>query len=423
MFIHAWKSISLIITTVLILSACKLQVDRGVTPSPTETPTAPPIQTFLPTVPTEQQPVSAPGAIWTFQTGASIWGSAALDSGAVFFGSDDGNLYALETKDGRLLWKFATRGIVRSQPAIGGGRVYFASDDGGLYAVDEETGAESWRTEIGDFMPRDQRDALGTSTDPTGWDYRQSSPVIAHDKVYVGSLDGNVYALDAADGKILWTFKTGQKVRANPMVDQGTVYIGSWDKSLYALDALTGKMRWGTALGGQVQSTALVADGLVYCASRKASVVALDTQDGKLEWENDYGQNMWVESSPQIYNGVVYIGSSGGKLVKGLDEQTGKVLTGFSSNDFMWSTPQIVDGMLYIGGTSYKDDVNQGGLFALKLADGKITSFDQPWWYFPVQKTMEAEGNWTGVASSATIAEGRLYFGGLDGVFYAVSIK
>ena len=389
----------------------------------TENPTLVPLPTVLPIasptaklVPTQ---VSPPEPLWAFQTGGAIWGASVISDGTVFFGSDDGNLYAVNAQNGNLTWKILTKGIVRSRPAIFGELVYFASDDGYLYAVEAQSGTEAWRTDIGNFMPRDKREKLGTSTDPTGYDYLQSSPVV-EGQIYIGSLDGNLYALDADTGKINWTFKTGQKVRATPTLADGVVYIGSWDDTMYALEAMTGQMLWKTPVGGEVQTTALEANSLVYTASCKASVVALDAQTGSKMWEFDYGSNAWVESSPQLKDGIIYIGSSGSKDVWGLDSKTGKGFTFFFSRAFHWSTPAIVDDTLYIGGTSFKTEENKGGLFALKLVDGKIPDPNHEYWYFPVQRTLEAEGNWSGVASSPIVQNGVVYFGGLDGKLYTI---
>jgi hypothetical protein len=149
------------------------------------------------------------------------------------------------------------------------------------------------------------------SPNPSGYDYLQSSPMVAGERAYIGSVDGKVYALDAAAGEVVWTFQTGEKVRATPAMIDGVVYVGSWDKTMVALDAQTGELRWQTPVYGQVQTTALVVNGLVYSASRKASVVALKVESGEKVWEFNYGGNMWVESSPTLLDNVLYIGSSG----------------------------------------------------------------------------------------------------------------
>jgi eukaryotic-like serine/threonine-protein kinase len=63
------------------------------------------------------------------------------------------------------------------------------------------------------------------------WNYKtgaavKSSAVIGGGKVYIGSDDGQVYALDFASGKKVWAFKSGPAVLAPPLLADGTVLVG-----------------------------------------------------------------------------------------------------------------------------------------------------------------------------------------------------
>jgi eukaryotic-like serine/threonine-protein kinase len=400
----------LLLNVCLVLGACQPK-SVTIVPSPPPAPT--------------ETPYAAPGfqLQWTYPTGGAIWGAPAISDGTVCFGSDDHNLYAIEAQTGLLEWKFGTQGLVRSRPAIVAGLVYFTSDDGYMYAVDAQSGNQAWRVDIGNFSESEQRENPGTNPDPTGFDYLQSSPIVVDGWVYVGSADGKVYALAADTGNIKWMFETGQKVRATPTADVGIVYIGSWDGTVYALDALTGQARWQTPLGGQIQTTALVANGRVYTASRKASVVALDTQTGEKKWEYDYGYNNWVESSPVLMGGIIYIGSSGNKYVLGLDSQTGELLTAYMDQVFFWSTPAIKDNMLYIGAAAFTQNPAVGGLFSLEIPSDRNPLPIELKWHLPVSETLMPDGNWAGVASSPVAGDGIIYFGGLDGKLYAISLE
>src|SRR5579862_7751809 len=51
---------------------------------------------------------------WRFHTKGKIFSSAAVAGGVVYFGSNDGNVYAVRARDGRLVWKHATHGTVNS---------------------------------------------------------------------------------------------------------------------------------------------------------------------------------------------------------------------------------------------------------------------------------------------------------------------
>jgi outer membrane protein assembly factor BamB len=91
----------------------------------------------------------------------------------------------------------------------------------------------------GDTLP-DRLDLL--------WTFKTAGPVkssaaIVQDRVFIGSDDGNVYALTLADGKKVWEFKTGGGIESSPLALEGKVYVGSSDAFLYALEAGTGKLR------------------------------------------------------------------------------------------------------------------------------------------------------------------------------------
>ena len=74
------------------------------------------------------------------------------------------------------------------------------------------------------------------------WKYKtgskvDSSPTVANGIVYVGSDDGNVYALNADSGTKIWNYATGGAIASTPAVDNGVVFVGSDDHNVYALNA------------------------------------------------------------------------------------------------------------------------------------------------------------------------------------------
>ena len=62
-----------------------------------------------------------------------------------------------------------------------------------------------------------------------------SFPVLSDGIVYIGSLDHKIYALNAADGKEIWSFTTDDNIVSTPTVADGLVYVGSLDDKVYAL--------------------------------------------------------------------------------------------------------------------------------------------------------------------------------------------
>src|SRR5262245_36154837 len=89
------------------------------------------------------------------------------------------------------------------------------------------------------------------------WNFKTEGPVkssaaIVDGRVYVGSNDGQVYALDFATGQKLWAFKTDGPVESSPLVLDGVVYVGSSDSYLYAINADSGKQRWKYQTGEKI---------------------------------------------------------------------------------------------------------------------------------------------------------------------------
>ena len=80
--------------------------------------------------------------------------------------------------------------------------------------------------------------------------------------VYIGSQDGNVYALNANTGTKIWNYTTGNWVRSSPTVANGIVYVGSWDHNIYALNATTGTKIWNYTTGNWVLSSPTVVNGI-----------------------------------------------------------------------------------------------------------------------------------------------------------------
>src|ERR1043166_777349 len=123
-----------------------------------------------------------------------------------------------------LLWTFKTQGPVKSSAAIVNGRVFVGSNDRNLYALDFNTGKKIWAfTNSGAI---------------------ESSPLVLDGKVFVGSSDANLYALDTATGRQLWKYETGEKILGAPnwfvVGGKTNVMVGSYDFKLHCVDAATG---------------------------------------------------------------------------------------------------------------------------------------------------------------------------------------
>ncbi len=173
----------------------------------------------------------------------------------------------------RYYWRWnAAPFASRTQPVVAGNRLFIGSLNGRMYALNAT------------------QDAGGGS--PTIlWSYDTGAPIrhsaaVYSNTVYFGAYNGRVYALNAATGALVWSFLTGGGIATAPVVDANTVYIGSTDGYFYALNAATGQMRWNYYTGAPIlTSAALSADGqTVYFGAENIYAYALRTSDGQLRW-------------------------------------------------------------------------------------------------------------------------------------------
>jgi PQQ-dependent dehydrogenase (methanol/ethanol family) len=145
------------------------------------------------------------------------------------------------------------------------------------------------------YSPLTQIDTTNVKGLKVAWRFRvktagaENYPVIVGRTAYVTTTHGNIYALDAATGKKLWSFNTGKEKN-----------IG-----LAAFAAVHGFPNRGVAVG----------DGHVYSVTPNALLLALDQATGRLKWKVSLGNPVYLSESaaPIFYNGMVFVGSAGGE--------------------------------------------------------------------------------------------------------------
>ncbi len=80
---------------------------------------------------------------------ALVFNPPVILDNTIYFGSDDGNFYALDIESGYMRWVFHTDGPINSVPAADEESVYFGSNDGIFYSVDRKTGSLNWSFDTG----------------------------------------------------------------------------------------------------------------------------------------------------------------------------------------------------------------------------------------------------------------------------------
>lgn len=138
-------------------------------------------------------------------------GSPTVGGTKVYVSSNDGMLHAMETTTGNIVWEADGPSLGYSGPLFHEGKIYNASltGTGRVLCFDALNGRPQWDT-------------------PTGSVIYDSSCVCAGGKVFVGCVNGVFSALNAFDGRLLWQYHLPMgHLLASPAADNDRVYIGS----------------------------------------------------------------------------------------------------------------------------------------------------------------------------------------------------
>jgi len=204
-------------------------------------------------------------------------------------GREEGRLVAFD-EAGHMLWSQPAGGQVRGAPVYADGLVFVAAyrehpSAGVLTAFEARTGRPAWR------QPFLVQGGAGTSGPAL---HSFSAAPLAHDgRVYVGSLNHHMYALEAASGRLLWEQSAGGGIATCPAWVEGLIVFGANDGRLYALEAGDGQPVWQYDLAscpddegraGHVLTDPLAWEGLILAGADTGALAALPWHLGRYEW-------------------------------------------------------------------------------------------------------------------------------------------
>jgi outer membrane protein assembly factor BamB/phosphatidylglycerophosphate synthase len=269
---------------------------------------------------------------WTYRippshADALIDSAASLspDGSTVVVPGGDGALHALDAEDGTLRWRFRAtdaseaehesgvvvnsfEGNVRHSPD--GERVFAGCDNASFYCVDARTGAELWRFETGMMI------------------WSVASFLREATVVVFGSLDGRVYALEAASGRLVAERNTGGEVKSSPVAlslagdevvvcnSNGRIERLALDYSSSSSSSSAWRVVWAVDLDTEIYGSPAfaAASGRLFVSDMSGAISALDAATGAVLWRTPtYG---YTTASPVVTaDGFVVVGTSAGLLL------------------------------------------------------------------------------------------------------------
>ena len=311
---------------------------------------------------------------WSYRTkGTFLTGSPAIVDGVVYAGTRDENgegnsaVHAVDQVTGKELWTFPVPSSVHGSVAVSDGLVYVPTLRGVLFAVDAKTGQLKWKNEPGPAPEGNNQRTYG------------------------------YYGVTVADGKVLFPYQTRFGEAAAGIV--------------LALDAKTGQRIWATPMAGNTMSdgTPAVADGRVYVGNQDGSIViAYDLATGKKLWTGTDTLGGWQDGVPSAGDGKVFIGSNNGIVAR--DGATGAVLWSYTSSHPSLVSSGATPSAATLSGNTVYMSFPSGAVTALNATTGAVI------WDHLLPGSQYRGGSFTSPALSGNT----LFVGANSGGFYAL---
>jgi outer membrane protein assembly factor BamB len=159
-------------------------------------------------------------------------------------------------------------------------------------------------------------DSIGKGSGKSG---ARMNPAVVGDRLYVASVSGQVEALDASNGRSLWS-RSVKKMQwtGGPAANSDMVVVGALNGQVHAFSATDGSELWSVQLSSEIISAPTIGAEIVAVRAQDGRLYGLDPADGSRRWV--YEQTVPIlslrgNSSPVIGNGFVYDGYDTGRLV------------------------------------------------------------------------------------------------------------
>ena len=320
--------------------------------------------------------------VWTFDTGQSVYSSAAIEDRRVFVGSNSGKVHALDLKSGEELWSFSTGGPVEATPCLIEGIVYVGSSDSVFYALDAASGELRWKFQTSDRI-------LGGAN----W---TRIPEFSSNLILFGSYDGSVYCLDAVKGDALWKYSTGSFVNGTPAIlSGGRAAIGGCDNFIYVIRIKDGEPLEKVDTEAYIAGSIAVFEGKGYLGHYSNAVIAFDTDTADILWTYNSGSFPFFSSAAVTSTNVLIGGRD--RLLHCLDRDSGRSVWTFQTRGQIDSSPVVGEERVVFGS-------NDGRLYAVDLSNGGEV------WSYEVGAPL---------VSSPAVVDGWIVIGSEDGKVYA----
>jgi outer membrane protein assembly factor BamB len=289
-------------------------------------------------------------------------------------------------------WEARIAGVTKSErlaaaPVVAGKTLYVIDTAATIHAFDTATGAKRWSTNFGAEGKKQGRIVFGGGVSVDGA------------MLYATNGVGDIAALNAADGKIIWKKRPGGPLRGAPSVSSGSVYAMSQDNQIFALSTTDGTTQWTEAAAVQTAgvfgvAAPAIAQATVVSGYSSGDLVAYRYENGRTLWGDALSRTSVntsvstlsdIDASPVIDGGRVYAIGQGGRMVS-LELVTGQRI--WELNIAGISTPWVAGEWVFVV-------TDEAKLLCVARATGKVRWVSQLQRYHK-NKAKNGPVSWTG---------------------------
>jgi eukaryotic-like serine/threonine-protein kinase len=279
-------------------------------------------------------PINPPLTIrWEASVSAGIGGgSPILIDTTVLIGNMRGELLAFNLRTGKRMGSTALGGSIEGTPVIDHelAIVPLAGTSESLIAYDYVNIRTRWRASFGDV---------------------QTSPLLLDERIFVGTTEGGVFAVQHNSGDVLWRYDipnntTVKGIRSSPAGSGDHVVFGADDCTLYDLSAQSGTLRWKAAVDAPIQAGPSIADSTVFVGSIRGMLFAVRLSDGRIVWKRQLTGGIYAP--PLIVSGRCFVGTTSG-TVFATDAATGAAIWATDLRAPVTAGLIATDTLLYVG--------------------------------------------------------------------------
>ena len=326
----------------------------------------------------------------------------AFADGVVYAADRHGVVKALSIDDGREIWSvnlaekdgwFSTRAALLSGGVtVSGGKVYIGTEQAQVYALNASDGSVAWKTGVvGEALSR---------------------PVVSDGLVLIHTSNGQLQALNEADGAVKWTVNLDMpslslRGESAPTTAFGAAIVGGDNGRVSAVLMQQGQLIWQQRISqangpteidrlSDVDTTPVVVNGVVYALAYNGNMTALDLRSGQIMWKRDLGSvSDFVIDGNRIYiidqnDRVLALSTDGGVTLWTQSDLLHRNLT----------SPALYNGYIVTGDS-------EGYLHWINVEDGR----------FVAQQKVDSSGFLT----EPVVAGGKLLIQANDGTLYALT--